>query len=52
MIPAVVAGLLPHVVGEIAGYALGAGQAAERYSYFEMNRFLHVVPGDRAIMFE
>ena len=52
MIPAVLAGLLPHVVGEVAGYALGAGRAAERYSYFEMKRFLHVVPGDRAIMFE
>ncbi len=52
MIPALVAGLLPHVVGEIAGYALGAGRAAERYSYFEMKRFLHVVPGDRAIMLE
>lgn len=52
VIPAILAGLLPHVVGEVAGYALGAGQAAERYSYFEMKRFLHVVPGDRAIMFE
>ena len=38
MIPALLAGLLPHVVGEITGYALGAGRAAERYSYFEMKR--------------
>ncbi len=52
MIFPVLAGLLPHVVGEVAGYALGAGPAAERYSYFEMKRFLHVVPGDQAIMFE
>lgn len=52
MIPAVLAGLFPHVVGEVMGYALGAGPAAERYSYFEMKRFLHVVPGDSAVMFE
>ena len=52
MIPALLAGLLPHVVGEITGYALGAGRAAERYSYFEMKRFLHVVPSDQKILFE
>lgn len=52
MIPAVLAGLFPHVVGEITGYALGAGRAAERYSYFEMKRFLHVGPNDRHMLFE
>jgi hypothetical protein len=52
MIPAVLAGVLPHVVGEVAGYALGAGRAAERYSYFEMKRFLHVVTTDRKILFD
>jgi hypothetical protein len=52
LIPAVLAGLLPHAMGEVTGYALGVGRAAERSSYFEMKRFLHVVPTDQQIMFE
>lgn len=52
MIPALLAGLLPHVVGEVTGYALGVGPAAERYSYFEMKRFLHVTPKERQLLFE
>lgn len=52
IVPAMIAGLLPHAVGEVAGYALGLGSSAERYSFFEVKRFLHVVPGDRQILFE
>ncbi len=50
MIPAVLIGLIPHAVGEAIGYALGVGEAAERYSYFETRRILHVTPGDRQIL--
>jgi len=50
MVPAFLAGLIPHVVGEVTGYAVGMGRAAERYSFFEMKRFLHVVPEDRQIL--
>ena len=52
MIPALLAGLLPHVVGQVTGYAVGLGHAEERYSFFEMNRFLHVTSNERQIMFE
>ena len=49
MIASILSGLIPHALGESIGYALGPGKAAERYSYYEMKRFLHVVPGDRAV---
>ena len=52
VLPAMMAGLLPHAFGEAAGYAFGLGRASERYSYFEMKRFLHVVPGDRPTLFD
>ena len=52
IIPAMMAGLLPHAVGEAVGYSFGVGRAAERYSCFEMKRFLHVVPTDQQILFE
>ena len=47
VLPAMLAGLIPHALGEMAGYALGAGRAEERYSTFEMNRSLHVTERDR-----
>jgi hypothetical protein len=52
IVPAMIAGLLPHAVEEVAGYALGLGSSAERYSFFEAKRLLHVVPGDRQILFK
>jgi len=48
----VLMGLIPHAVGEATGYALGVGEAAERYSYLETKRILHVKPADRAIFAE
>lgn len=47
VLPAMLAGLIPHALGEVAGYAFGAGAAEERYSSFEMNRSLHVTERDR-----
>lgn len=50
LLPAMIAGLLPHALGEAVGYALGAGDARERYSSYEMKRYLHVVAADRERM--
>jgi hypothetical protein len=50
ILPAVITGLLPHALGEATGYALGVGRAAERYSYFEMKRMLHVIQREREIL--
>jgi len=50
VVPAIVAGLLPHALGEVVGYALGLGRAQERYSYFETKRILHVTPADRELL--
>jgi len=47
IIPAMVAGLIPHAVGEVTGYLLGAGNAEQRYSYFEMKRTRHITAQDR-----
>jgi hypothetical protein len=47
VLPAMLAGLIPHALGEVAGYAFGAGEAEERYSSFEMNRSLYVTERDR-----
>jgi Glycosyl transferase family 2 len=52
LIPSILSGLLPHALGEIAGYAIGLGNTAERYSYYETKRILHVTPSDRAIFEE
>lgn len=47
ILPAMIAGLLPHATGEVAGYTFGLGRAAERYSYFETKRILHVTRSER-----
>lgn len=47
MLPAMLAGLLPHAFGEATGYAFGAGDAERRYSFYEMNRRRHVTREDR-----
>jgi hypothetical protein len=52
VIPPIAAGLLPHALGEAAGYAFGVGQTDKRYSYYETKRILHVTPSDREIFAE
>lgn len=47
LLPAMLAGLIPHAFGEAAGYALGAGEAERHYSFYEMKRRRHVTEGDR-----
>jgi hypothetical protein len=47
VLPAMLAGLIPHALGEVAGYAFGAGKSEERYSSYEMNRSLHLTERDR-----
>ncbi len=49
VIPFLLSGLLPHALGEVVGYALGVGNTAERYSYYETKRILHVTQADREI---
>jgi len=49
LIPSILSGLLPHALGEIAGYAIGLDNTAERYSYYETKRILHVTRSDREI---
>ena len=47
VLPAMLAGLIPHALGEVTGYAFGAGAAEERYTSYELNRSLHVTERDR-----
>ena len=47
VLPAMLAGLIPHALGEVTGYAFGAGRAEERYSSYEINRSLHLTERDR-----
>ncbi len=47
ILPALISGLVPHAIGELAGYALGLGDAEERYSYYEMARVRHITAQDR-----
>ena len=47
VIPAMLAGLIPHALGEAAGYAFGLGSAARRYSFYEVARTRHVTDEDR-----
>lgn len=44
---AMVAGLIPHAVGEVIAYMLGAGNSEQRYSFFEMKRTRHITTQDR-----
>ncbi len=50
ILPAMFAGLVPHAVGEAAGYAFGAGDAERHYSFYEMKRRRHVTDEDRAAL--
>ncbi len=47
VLPAMLAGLIPHALGEVTGYAFGLGDAERRYSYYEMSRARHVTYEDR-----
>lgn len=50
ILPAMFAGLIPHALGEVAGYALGVGDAERHYSFYEMKRARHVTAKDRQSM--
>ena len=47
VLPAMFAGLIPHAIGEVIGYALGSGNAEQRYSFYEMKRTRHITEQDR-----
>lgn len=49
VLPSMLAGLLPHALGEAVGYAMGLSDTPERYSYYETKRVLHVAKRDREI---
>lgn len=50
VLPAMLAGLIPHALGEVTGYALGPGDAERRYSFYEMRRTRHITEEDRREM--
>ncbi len=50
VLPAMLAGLIPHALGEVTGYALGIGDAERHYSSYEMKRERHVTAKDRQVM--
>ena len=47
VVPPLLLGLVSHTVGEVAGYLLGEGRAAEHRRSIELNRFQHVAERDR-----
>ena len=47
IIPALIAGTVPHALGEAIGYILGPGDAEQQYAHFEMRRWLHLTEQDR-----
>ena len=46
ILPVLVMGLIMHAVGEVTGYAFGAGDAAQRSLTFELSRRRHVTRRD------
>jgi hypothetical protein len=50
LLPFMIAGLVPHALGEAIGYALGKGIAEERYTRFELGRLHHVTAEVRRFM--
>lgn len=50
--PALALGLVLDGLGQMAGYAFGAGGAPERLATFEMDRLQHLHPADRALFEE
>ena len=47
VLPVLITGLVAHAVGEVTGYALGDGDAAQRRVSFELNRYRHITAQDR-----
>ena len=47
VLPPLMAGLVAHTLGEVTGYALGSGDAAQQRVTFELSRYRHVVKQDR-----
>jgi glycosyltransferase involved in cell wall biosynthesis len=47
ILPAMSMGLVMHAIGEVTGYAFGAGAAAQRRVTFELERCRHVAEQDR-----
>jgi glycosyltransferase involved in cell wall biosynthesis len=47
VLPTLMAGLVAHTLGEVTGYAMGSGNAAQRRITFELSRYRHVVEKDR-----
>lgn len=47
ILPALISGLVPHAIGELAGYTFGLGNAELHYSYYEMARIHHITAHDR-----
>jgi hypothetical protein len=46
VLPTLMAGLVGHTLGEVTGYALGSGDAAQQRVTFELSRYRHVVKQD------
>jgi glycosyltransferase involved in cell wall biosynthesis len=49
IVPALITGLIADALGQITGYAFGAGDAAQRRVSFELNRYQHITEQDRAL---
>ena len=49
ILPPLIIGLLADTLGQLTGYAFGAGNAARYRVSFELNRYRHVTEQDRAI---
>lgn len=45
-----IAGLAAHALGEVVGYALGVGDAEQRYAQYEMQRERHVTRRDQTLV--
>jgi hypothetical protein len=50
VLPALWFGLLLDALGQMAGYALGPGRAADVLAVFEMDRMQHLTPADRRLL--
>jgi hypothetical protein len=50
VLPALTIGLVAHAIGELTGYALGAGAATQRRVSFELSRHRHITQQDRRAM--
>jgi len=51
-LPLIYIGLILHATGEAVGYLAGAGEIMRLYVDYELRRFEHVIPSERAILME